>query len=839
MARSLFDELRAQRAEPPPQPKLKPNVFARVSRMAWRQAGWVLCFWLAVFVASGVAAWRIYLPPASASLPLQADAADGHSPDSAFAALTGMQTITLSNAKAEVLQEQRDDLVAALRQRGDVFQLVFAPGAGDFYESGGLLYHPVDEVRGRVAYALSLKPLFNAIAEAPNAQSMATLVNEISAAIQQGRDPQGLDDLLVDSAASVQALMRGEDKPVDWSKLADLSEENTATSVTILAVPRAGQEATARSFTNKLLSVLQNSSDTVAAMSQPGIAPPKRATLALDGMRSLAALAMGLIFAALIVALGLGRMRLALVTFLPPVAFGLPLGFGLLLVTRSDWLAHWPLALGVFWMALVLGLQSVFAKVTYANGKKARESIVMLADHHHGQDSLWLAAIMAMPFAALVLATQGQAPAALALAGAVVALLMSMSLPTTLLRFFPEALQWRAGEWLVPAHRALFETGQWQWLARGFGAMLVLGCAAYLFVAPPHVEARKDDVPVSVVANNAKDADMVIKRLQAFSEAKAVRWLGMFLPADEATKREALRLLKDQFPRITPVLSEPPSDIRDQLDELQDSLKDIASTEQTKPRLKMAADEFRRSLALLAATSGDQQVRQLENRLFGGFNRLAERAEVLSSLPKPDLASLPDELHTLFGTPEGAMRIEVSPIDGVSNARLAEILEQADFNVLHPSVERDMMNRAVFATVSRVLAMSAFVGLLVVLLALRRLEAGVMAFLMAASAALVAFAVSRFWQVDWTFTNLLQAIIVISATLGFAWPAARHDASTAVMALELFLLPALALAFVLPFVALGVEPISQAIMPLGVCLFASAGIVGLLRQHRRVPEDLF
>ncbi len=839
MARSLFDELRARQAAPTAPPKLKPNAFARIARFAWRNAGFVIGFWFLLTLACAFGLWRNYAPPVAASLPLEIALPGDHTSMASFGTLLGMQTITLSNTRADLLEDQRSDVVTTMRQRGDIYQLVFAPGAGDYYDGNGFLYHPLDEVKGRVAYALSLKPLFTAIAEAPNISSMATLVTEISASLQQGRDPQGLDDLLSESAISVEAMMRGEDKPVDWSKLADLNEENTATTVTILAVPRAGQEAAARSLTLKLLNVLQNSSDTTGSLSQPGIPPPKRAAATVDGMRALAAAAIGVIFVALILALAFGRFRLVLAAFVPALAFLFPTALAVMLKARADWLAYWPFGLGLLWLAVALSLHTVLAKVTYANGRKARESVVMLADQHHGPDLAWLWLLLTLPFAGLVLLAQGTALALIALGLGAVAFALAITLPTALLRFIPEALQWRAGEWLVPAHRALFETGQWQWLARGLGALLVAVSAGYLALTPTRMEIRQADVPVSVVASNAADAEITIKRLKAFSEAKAVRWLGMFMPKDAEAKREAMSLLKDQFPRITPVLSEAPADIRDQLETLQDSLKEIASNVQAKPRLKMAADDFRRSLSLLAATSDDRQVRQLENRLFGGFNRLAERADLLAAVPPPQLATLPSELHTLFGTPEGAMRIEVTPVDGFSNAKLADILEQAGLNVLHPSVEQEQANRAVIQSVSKVLGLAAGIGLGVLLLALRQLRAIAAGLLMAVSCAVVAFAVGRFWQVEWNLTTLLQALGVTSALLAFVWPAARHEASTTTLALELFLLPVLAMVMVLPFDALGVAPIANATLPVASALMVAALIVGLLRQHRRKPEGFF
>jgi hypothetical protein len=542
---------------------------------------------------------------------------------------------------------------------------------------------------------------------------------------------------------------------------------------------------------------------------------------------------MGVIFLGLLLALALGRLRLVLAIFVPPFLFAFPAGLVLMMIKGGpDWLAFWPLGLGILWLTTALSLHSVFSKVTYAKGRKAREAVVMLADHQHGHQITWLGLLLALPFAGLMALTNGLGVAALALGLAIVGYAMALTLPNALLRFIPEALQWRAGEWLVPAHRALFETGQWQWLARGLGAIMVVACLAYLALNPAQVEVRQADVPVSVVAANASEAERVINRLKAFSEAKAVRWLGMFMPQEAEAKRAILHQLSGQFPRITPVQSQPPADIRDQLETLQDSLREIAATDKTQPRLKQAADDFRRSLALLAATSGDAQVRQLENRLFGGFNRLADRADVLSNLTAPQLGGLPGELLALFGKPEGPMRIEVTPATGTSNASMAEILEQAGFDVLHPSVEQDQATKAVNLVVEKVLGAAAALGLVALLLALRQSRSIFAALLMTLAAVIIVAGVGRYWQVQWNLTNLLQAISVLSALLSFVWLATAQEGSTATSALELFLLPTMALALVLPFVALNVAPVVAAVAPMASALFGTVIVIGLLRQHR-------
>ena len=150
MARSLFDELRARQGEPPPPPKLKPNIHARMARAIWRNAAVVIAGWFLVSLVCGYALWRESKIPSSASLPMPVPELAIDSAATSFGSLANLQTITLSNAHPEMLEDQRNDLIVTMRQRDDIYQMVFAPGSGEYYEANGLLYHPLDEVKGRV-----------------------------------------------------------------------------------------------------------------------------------------------------------------------------------------------------------------------------------------------------------------------------------------------------------------------------------------------------------------------------------------------------------------------------------------------------------------------------------------------------------------------------------------------------------------------------------------------------------------------------------------------------------------------------------------------------------------
>ncbi len=835
MPKSLFDNLRAQRTVPPPPRRIKPNVFARMARGCWQKAPLVIAFWLIVALASCYASWRVYQMPSDAKRDIPVKIQNAQNLAEKFPGLENLQTIVLANADAATLEEQRADLVTTLQQQTDAYDLVFAPGFGDYYEAHGLLYHPLDEVKSRTAYALSLKPLFTAIAAAPNANSMATLVNEVSASIAQGREPQGLEDLFTQSAASLQALMTGIDKPVDWSVVADLDNDSTATQAIILAIPKPGAAAQARSISLKLLDVIKSSSSTTVSFQQPqtlDLAPsPEKEKF--DGPRTVAAGIIGLVFAGLVLALSLGRLRLVLVGAIPVLGVSLFAGAVLLAISGANWPNYWPLHGAVMLTTAHFSLRYISGVTSAANGQRARETNVMLAVQNNGKDLLWMMAASATAVLGVLFV---QDPVLNWLVGAtfasiVIGYICVVSLCPALFRVFPDASKWRAGEWLVPAHRALFEAGPWQFVAKTLVGLGVAASLLVVFTIAPGQKTQLLDGPVNILVNSKAKAEEMIQNLKNVKQAQSVRWLAMFLPEDGPAKQIALTQLKDQFPRIDPVASQPPQDLRDQIDTLSQSLKDISATPETKPALKKAADDFRRSLALLGATSGDEQMRQLENRLFGGFNRLADRADVLAAVSAPTLETLPQELRRLFLSDDGQFRLEVLPVAGVSNANLALRLQAAGFDPIHPVLTqkqtRDSRLQLVLLVFGFAVATSAAM-LMVRFGPTANLNGSGMAF---AAALCVLLGAERVWQAEWNIHWLLIAIAVLANLSAMLIKTPMAVSSTALSAIEVFLIPAIVLSLALPFALLNVSLIETELMPIALALGLVAMVVGLLQKH--------
>jgi hypothetical protein len=487
-----------------------------------------------------------------------------------------------------------------------------------------------------------------------------------------------------------------------------------------------------------------------------------------------------------------------------------------------------------------LSVRSAANVIQAAKGQAARETSVMLAAQNHGEGLLWILAITCLVVLSLVFIQEQriQVVVAATIGAMLLGYLCVITLVPTLFRALPEAAKWRAGDWLIPAHQALFETTRWQVLARG---MVAIGAAASLYVLftiAPFQRVVVLDGPVNILVNSEAKAKEVIKNLKSVDAAQSVRWLAMFLPEDVEAKRASLAKLKDQFPRIDPVASQAPQDLRDQIDTLGESLKEISATAETKPALKQAADEFRRSLALLGATSGDEQVRQLENRLFGGFNRLADRGDTLASVGTPTMETLPEELRKLFMSADGEFRLEILPAPGISNRKLALALYANGFDPVHPALAQDEMRSAQLRQVFMIFGIAIAVLALTVMFRFGASADLTFSGAAIAGAIFILVGAERLWQTEWNLQWLLIGVAVLAnlgATL-IKTPMAKP--STALSAIEVFLLPTLCLCLALPCLLLQVDLLAKEVMPISLALCLSAIVVGLLQQHGNASKLL-
>jgi hypothetical protein len=733
MRRSLFDNYAPQLHKPP---RLRPNAYARIAQFSFKHAYMVLLFWLAFAAALNFYAFqqapRSQIPfDFSGNLTAQKYQ---NLLQKNFPSLETMITINVSNADAERLKRARQTLVSALETDTENFEIVYAPGTGAYYDTHAILYHSLEDVQARVAYAKSLKPLFDAIAEAPTTASLATLVNEVRGSIEQGRDPQGLDELFSESAKSVQALMLGTERPVDWNFVASLNAENVSTNALIFAVPKNGMNEKAAIALKAVVATLPQDDGTTTLIDS---AEQQKIEFASPAPQNL--LTAGLAMAAVLIGFSLiafiGDFTLASMIVLPTLLTS-AIAYGLArIVIPTQFEEFWPLILGCGLFSVLLGGRLAFALVETHNIARSQESSVMLASQKHGLTIVWMSLVAAALTLCLLATTDLNylLPAGCIVAALLISSLINISLGSSIASFQTEPSQWYAKEWLLPISNALFKNNFAQMLLKS-AAVAALVCAALgLWFAPTLFTSFDKIKPaqstVNILASSNDEAERIVTKLKSIPEAQGVRWLGAFLPQQVEGKQKILGELKDQFPHVTPLVPQDVDILREQIATLQDSLKDISNAPATRPALKLAASEFRQSLGLLSATSENKEVLAFENRIFGSFNVLADRSQAFADMDKPNFNSFDERLRSLFLSADGTFRLEVTPLAGVTNEDLARKLNLERFHVAHPILAVDGVELARLQAYEYVLGAAALLSILAVLLFTRSaLETFVFAF---------------------------------------------------------------------------------------------------------------
>ncbi len=688
MRHSLFDQLR----QPPAKPRLKPNFFARAAQFGMNNA-------FSVILAALVLCVLMFLPiyahfPATNRLDFLGGGQAGKNwsrLQKDFPGIENLATLAVAHPDAAKLNQIREDVVAKLKGRGDLFQQVLAPGAGEYYKTYGVYYHKPAELDARVSYALSLKPLFEAVAAAPNSDSLATLVNEVAASIAQGRDPQGLDTLFTEAATSVKALMAGEERGVDWLNVAGLAMDDNAQAGMILVWPKPGNVEAANGLIDSVAQSLRSDPAVTVVLQK---APGEESLAAKAGAqhRTLVVIGFSVLLILMVLFAMLGQLRLVFIVLAPPALAIMAAASAMAYAAPSEWLGFWPVLVAAAAIGLVLGLRFTFACLEPMSQNRAPETAIMLAAQKQGPGLVWLALACALPWCTWAIAGDARLVSTVATMGwaTLVAVLATLIVQPALFILLGGRLEWQAREWIGPLHDLLFDNSLWR-SSRGILMLLALplvALALWFHPAPAQPMAMPDmsNAQVNLLVHTPDEARAAIAKLKSVPKAGAIRWLGAFLPTDVEAKQLVMSQLKDFFPKIQPQQPSSLDDLQQQMDTLSESLTNIAAAQGARPELKAAADDLRRSLALFSNTGTQKELLRFENRLFGGFNRLSGWAEEKARLDPPQLNNLDPALKSMFQAANGDLRIEVTPNGDTNSLSLARDLDQRGFTVAHPAV---------------------------------------------------------------------------------------------------------------------------------------------------------
>src|SRR5471030_3238597 len=95
---------------PPPIHKLKPNLFALLTRWCFRNARFVVIVWAIIFAASAWGCWINYQGPSAGFLPFPTQLNNEVAGANKFASLSRLQVVTLTHDDPQELAVARDSI---------------------------------------------------------------------------------------------------------------------------------------------------------------------------------------------------------------------------------------------------------------------------------------------------------------------------------------------------------------------------------------------------------------------------------------------------------------------------------------------------------------------------------------------------------------------------------------------------------------------------------------------------------------------------------------------------------------------------------------------------------
>lgn len=765
----------------PPRRKLRPNGFARIARIAVLNRHLVLgaAIVLAV-VCGGLAAATLRIDPDAgprvtlddATTALQADL-DRHFPniEQTFMAI-------VESREAETAKAQAMALSSSLRQRPDLFTQSFVPGTGPFYETNALLFASAEDVKARVDAVLQMQPLYQALAAAPDIMGLSSLVAEISKSVEQGRSPAGLEALLFAAAATVEAEVRGNPRPIDWPALAGLKGEAHSLRWFVLATPKSGVEVEAAEFARRSSDGMQGVAWLWPRRTFAGQVSPLRDFIVPGGLSVFMLLAL--------LAAGLGSFRQTAALML---CGGVTLSISAAAAAAAGRVldgATWPFAAAALAPVLVMGTALALAHDhARRRGLSSMQSAMLAAQQQGGMIS-----VMAFIFAAFWLSW-------------VVRQLPSLS-QFSVLALIGTAAAWITVTVLLPAATALFErsepAAERHWLDEALVdqgsihrrnmldilSMLIVAAAVFSTVFLPVVRFGERELPsapapfldtpdargaVHVLAK-PEEADALVKSLANLPEVGAIRTIAQFMPPDVPRKLAELHRL-GSFVASDPVARNPPDDmaLQQSLAELQQRLTAIAAGPTTSGGLRDGALRLRHAISLLADSEGFNQARvaQLEQAMFAGLGDLSGISTGLAAASEPRFADISPDLLRRFVAADGTWRIEVMPKPGIGSLSFAAALRRIVPAAAGEPIASLVRNEIIHHETLLALSMAAVAASILVLAALRNLAASIVA--LAPVAGFVTLTAAASALLDFTLNSAMlagasiAAAVLLSATI--------------------------------------------------------------------------
>jgi hypothetical protein len=609
----------------------------------------------------------------SPDLPFQQRA---HALNVAFPALKNTLVVAVRADSADAADAIVVALAEVLSRRDDLFDWVFAPSADPYLVAHGLLYLDRDTLDARL---VQLGKSANLLAGLRADQSFDGFLRVVDSAtglaMRADSDGDGLEPFYAEAAAVLAAEGQARARPFRWSAVLG-GDGSGAVLRIITAGPRLDFSALdpARPALAAVRDAIGSLDPTLAREAEIGVTgdPALRA----EELRSVTgriglSLALSLLFVAILLRLALGsiaRTGLALGALL--ITLVLTAGFAALAVGALN-------LISIAFVVLMVGLGIDFAIhfITHfdehAPESPDRRTALVRSAEAIGAALVLSAATTALAFFAFA-TTDFVGMAQLGLiggAGVLIALAVTLSVVPAAITLWPGLA---AGPlpgplWQPPmAIRRMLV-----WLALGVGLAGAALASQSRFDADP-MNLRDPDAQsvrtygwlaadpalaplrLSLVAGDADEARAIVSALAGVAQVRETRWLGDLVPKDQAAKLDLIDLA---YPSLLHAVEGAPTDLTENAAPVTPETLALRLDAQPGPAAAGLANQLRaygsrRTPARDAALAGE---------IFRHFPLLIDRLRLQLDAVEVTAEALPMPLRQRYVTPDGLLRVEVSP----------------------------------------------------------------------------------------------------------------------------------------------------------------------------------
>ncbi len=609
----------------------------------------------------------------------------------AFPQLENTFLVVVDADEPDLGREAAKALAQSFRARNELFEAVYAPGTGKFFDDYGILYLDTDKVRGIARDIADAAPLLTALAGQPNLAGLAGLTSQLAEAAAHGAAPPAAATLFDEMAETAAAEVAGAPRPLDWAGLGTANGNNGERRWFVVAKPRLDY--------TKLDPAEAAMTEARQIVADPEISRSGRVRVALTGEAAVnaeefeaviegATLAglVSLVLVTLVIAIGMPALRL-IVPALAMLVLGFLINAGFATLTVGE-LNMISVAFAVLFIGLGIDY-AVHMLLRYAEAVRAGADVaagIITAADGAGPALALCTLTTSIAFLAFTPTDfVGMAQLGIIAAGGIViAFAASLTLLPAVLALLPVPARWRDGAARTNGRPRPTGLPALRPVATVVVAGLAVGC---LFLLP---QARFDGDPVNlkdpdsatvrefkqllasdsgrayavqVLAASPDEARRLASALRGLAAVEQVRLIDDLVPGEQEAKLTALSGLAPLLPKAQGNTAGIGDKARRQsLARLVTDLRTIERADKADPALRQAAQRLRRGLELAAADPerAERLLLSLENALFARLPQTVTRLATLASAKELTPDDLEPALRSAFLAADGRWRIEVT-----------------------------------------------------------------------------------------------------------------------------------------------------------------------------------